>query len=148
VAYDSKPDCDAQRADERVIIAPGATGYDRRDGCRGFARLFFVRPAPWYATATRMLEVVATACAGLFAGAAVYISLVQHPTVVGVGGDLPARFFPGMYCRAAPPRAGRALVGTIAGVGAWALGSGAAAWGAECRRRRFVLVLPRHGVSG
>lgn len=38
---------------------------------------------------------------GVFFGAALYISLVQHPAVLETGADFAARFFRPMYRRAA-----------------------------------------------
>lgn len=63
-----------------------------------------------------MLELVATMCAGAFAGAALYISVVQHPAMTEAGTATAVRFFPGMYRRAAPMQAGLAVVGTLAGL--------------------------------
>ncbi len=71
-----------------------------------------------------MLETLAIACSGLFAGAAIYITVVQHPASLEVGGSLPARFFPPMYRRAAPMQAGLALVGSVSGFLTWLAGSG------------------------
>ena len=51
-----------------------------------------------------MLEVtkiLAIFCCGVFFGAALYISLVQHPAALETGNDFAARFFPLMYRRAA-----------------------------------------------
>lgn len=73
-----------------------------------------------------MLELIATACAAVFAGAAIYVSIVQHPAVLELGDDFAARFFPPMYRRAAPVQAGLALVGSLAGLSAALLGSGLA----------------------
>jgi hypothetical protein len=71
-----------------------------------------------------MLEFFATACSGVFAGAAIYISVVQHPASLEVGGTMPATFFPPMYRRAAPMQAGLAVVGSLSGLLAWLFGSG------------------------
>lgn len=75
------------------------------------------------------LELLATFCAGVFFGAAVYISIVQHPAVIEAG--LGGRFFPPMYRRAAPMQIVMAVVGTLSGFAAfgiegdvlWAIGS-------------------------
>ena len=71
-----------------------------------------------------LLEFLATACAGIFAGAAIFVSVVQHPAVLEVGGTSSARFFPPMYRRGAPMQAGLAMVGSVAGLLAWFFGSG------------------------
>jgi len=49
-----------------------------------------------------MPEFIALGCAGLFAGAAVYISLVQHPATATLGTLVAVAFFVPMYSRAAP----------------------------------------------
>ncbi len=64
-------------------------------------------------------EFVATFCCGLFFGAALYASLVQHPAALETGVDFAARFFGPMYRRAAVLQASLALIGFLAGVAAW-----------------------------
>jgi uncharacterized membrane protein len=71
-----------------------------------------------------MFEFLATACSGIFAGAAIYISVVQHPAATEVGDSMAASFFPPMYRRAAPMQASLALVGSLAGLVGWLSGSG------------------------
>ena len=72
-----------------------------------------------------MIEIIATACSGIFAGAAIFISIVQHPASLQVG-DFPyTKFFPVMYHRGAPMQAGLAVVGSLSGLLAWFSGSGA-----------------------
>lgn len=71
-----------------------------------------------------MFELLATVCAAIFAGAAIYISVVQHPAAIRAGSAVAARFFPHMYRRAAPMQASLALVGSLAGLLAWLWGSG------------------------
>jgi len=90
-----------------------ATGVDSRANIEGRS-----------AGGVSLLELIATACAGIFSGAAIYISIVQHPAGLEVGGAFPARFFSPMYRRAAPMQAGLALVGSLAGFVAALLGSG------------------------
>jgi hypothetical protein len=67
---------------------------------------------------------VATLCCGLFFGAALYISLVQHPAALETGNDFAARFFPLMYRRAAIVQASLALIGCASGIAAWLSGAG------------------------
>ena len=43
-----------------------------------------------------MVEILATACAGIFAGAALFISLVQQPAALEVGANTSAKLFPPM----------------------------------------------------
>lgn len=56
---------------------------------------------------------------GTFFGAALYISLVQHPAALAAGGAVGGRFFPPMYKRAAPLQITLALSGFIAAIIAW-----------------------------
>lgn len=71
-----------------------------------------------------MNELLATLCCGIFAGAAVYISAVQHPAAVRAGIPVAAAFFPRMYRRAAPMQGGLAGVGSVSALLAWLSGSG------------------------
>src|ERR1043166_9321523 len=74
-----------------------------------------------------MLEVtkiLATFCCGVFFGAALYVSLVQHPATLETGNDFAVRFFGPMYRRAAVLQAGPALVGCASAVTAWFSGAG------------------------
>jgi hypothetical protein len=76
-----------------------------------------------------MLEVsklLATFCCGVFFGAALYISLVQHPAALETGDNFAARFFPPMYGRASVMQASLAIAGTAAAVAAHFLGAGRA----------------------
>ena len=66
-----------------------------------------------------MAELVATFGCGVFFGAALYISLVQHPASMEAGVTVAERFFPPMYRRAAVMQAASALLATAAGVVAW-----------------------------
>ena len=69
-------------------------------------------------------ETIAIACAGMFAGAAAYINVVQHPAAAQLGTPTAVRFFRAMYARAAPMQVALALVGSLAGVWAWWSGRG------------------------
>ena len=71
-------------------------------------------------------EILATLCCGVFFGAALYISLVQHPAALETGGEFAARFFPPMYARASVMQASLAVVGSIAALAAYLLGTGRA----------------------
>ena len=71
-----------------------------------------------------MLQLVAALCAALFAGAAVYINLVEHPARMSLGpGPALAEWAPS-YHRATLMQAPLALVGSVAAVAAWATGAG------------------------
>jgi len=67
------------------------------------------------------MHFVALLCAGIFTGAAVYISLVQQPAAREAG--VAARLFPAMYARAAPMQASLALLGSLCGLLAGVTGS-------------------------
>ena len=69
------------------------------------------------------IQIIALFCCGTFFGAALYISLVQHPAALEAGVRVGARFFPPMYKRAAPMQIVLALIGFISGVLTWYLGS-------------------------
>ena len=69
-------------------------------------------------------EFIATACAGIFAGAAVYINIAQHRAALALGTATAVKFFRPMYARAAPMQAALAVVGSLAALWAWWTGSG------------------------
>lgn len=71
-----------------------------------------------------LLEIVATLCAGLFAGAAIYITLVEHPARLECGTALAATEFAPSYRRATVMQASLAVVGCLAALAAWAGGRG------------------------
>lgn len=73
-----------------------------------------------------VFELLATACSGVFAGAAVYISLVQHPAAAEAGRSVATSYFRPMYRRAAPMQASLAVVGSLGGLLAWFSDSGVA----------------------
>lgn len=66
-----------------------------------------------------VLGILATLCAGLFAGAAIYINAVEHPARLACGTALALREFAPSYHRATVMQASLALVGTLASVTAW-----------------------------
>jgi Anthrone oxygenase len=72
-------------------------------------------------------KLVATFCCGVFFGAALYISLVQHPAGLETGADFATRFFPPMYRRAAILQGSLALVGCASAIAAW-LSRGGRLW--------------------
>jgi hypothetical protein len=71
-----------------------------------------------------VLEGIALFCGGSFFGAALYITLAQHPATLDAGAEMATRFFPPMYRRAATMQVVLALAGTGAALGAWLGGSG------------------------
>ena len=66
-----------------------------------------------------IFQVAALFSCGTFFGAALYISLAQHPAALEAGVSVGGRFFPPMYKRAAPLQIALALVGFLAGIVAW-----------------------------
>jgi len=73
------------------------------------------------------LEWLATLSAGLFAGAALYVSLVEHPARVGLGPRAAVDEFRPSYRRGAALQAPLGVLGGAAGIARWATG-GCAAW--------------------
>jgi hypothetical protein len=69
-----------------------------------------------------LFEALATLCAGLFAGAAIYITFVEHPARLECGTELAATEFGPSYRRAALMQASLAAVGLGAALVAWAQG--------------------------
>ncbi len=67
---------------------------------------------------------VATVGAGLFAGAALYVTVAEHPARLECGQALAIKEFGPSYRRAAVMQAVLAVVGLLAGVVAWYQGSG------------------------
>jgi hypothetical protein len=64
-------------------------------------------------------EFVAVLSCGLFAGAAVYITLVEHPARMECGTELAATEFGPSYRRAAIMQASLAVLGFVASIAAW-----------------------------
>jgi len=70
-----------------------------------------------------ILELIAIIGAGTFFGAALYISLAQHPATLECGVSIGGRFFPPMYNRAAPMQITLAAAGFLSGIALWYLNS-------------------------
>ena len=69
-------------------------------------------------------ELIATLCAGVFAGAAVYVTLVEHPARLECGTAAAVAQFGPSYRRGAVMQASIALLGSLAAVIGWWQGSG------------------------
>jgi Domain of unknown function (DUF1772) len=69
-------------------------------------------------------QFLTTLCCGLFAGAALYINLVEHPARMGCGTELAATEFGPSYRRAAVLQASLAAIGFVCSVVAWLTGAG------------------------
>jgi Domain of unknown function (DUF1772) len=67
-----------------------------------------------------LLLVIAAICAGLFSGAALYISLVEQPARMACGSEIAVREFAPSYKRATVMQVPLALLGFLAGIiAAW-----------------------------
>lgn len=71
-----------------------------------------------------ILEFVATLSSALFAGAAIYINLVEHPARMGCDTKIAAMVWAPSYKRATLMQASLAILSFLAGVAAWATGGG------------------------
>ena len=69
-----------------------------------------------------LLEILATLAAGLFTGAAIYITAVEHPARVSCGSALAVTEFRPSYERAAVMQATLALLGAFAAMVRWGVG--------------------------
>ena len=67
-----------------------------------------------------ILELIALLCTGLFAGAAVYVTLVEHPARLECGPAVALAEFRPSYRRAAVMQARSPPIGLLTAVGAWA----------------------------
>lgn len=73
-----------------------------------------------------IFELVATFCSALFAGAAIYINLVEHPARLECGTAAAVQEWRPSYRRATVMQASLAIVGLLGAVGAWIQGQGTA----------------------
>ena len=69
-------------------------------------------------------ELIALLCAALFAGASIYVSIVEHPARLGAGTDVALAQWRPSYKRAAVMQSLLAVVGLLTAVAAFALGRG------------------------
>lgn len=67
------------------------------------------------------MEILALFLCGTFFGAAVYISMAQHPATMKAGIPFATKFFPPMYDLASRLQIALAIGGTLAGVFQWYL---------------------------
>ena len=70
-----------------------------------------------------ILEILSIIGSGTFFGAAIYISIAQHPATLEAGVSVGGRFFPPMYNRAAPMQIALAVIGSATGLILWWLES-------------------------
>jgi Domain of unknown function (DUF1772) len=71
-----------------------------------------------------VLQFLAVLCCMLFAGAAIYINVVEHPARMGCDTKTAATVWAPSYKKATLMQASLAIVSFLTGVGAWLLGSG------------------------
>jgi hypothetical protein len=72
-------------------------------------------------------EYLATLCCSLFAGAAVYITLIEHPARMGCDTEIAATVWAPSYKRATVMQASLAVLAFVTGIAAWLLG-GSTLW--------------------
>jgi len=70
------------------------------------------------------LQLIATLCSALFAGAALYINVVEHPARMSCGTEAAVDEWATSYRRATWMQAPLAIIGLVCAVIAWYLGSG------------------------
>lgn len=73
------------------------------------------------------VQFIAVLCCTIFAGAAVYINLVEHPARMGCGTQTAATVWAPSYRRATLMQAPLAIASFVAGIVAWAL-TGSLLW--------------------
>jgi len=71
-----------------------------------------------------LLELIATLCAGLFTGAAIYVNLVEHPARLEPGTAAAVTQWRPSYRRGTVMQASLAVAGFLSAVGAWLQGRG------------------------
>jgi hypothetical protein len=71
-----------------------------------------------------VFQFLAVFCCMLFAGAAIYINLVEHPARMGCDTKTAATVWAPSYKKATVMQAPLAILSFLAGVGAWLLGGG------------------------
>jgi hypothetical protein len=71
----------------------------------------------------QIAEFVAVLTCGLFTGAAIYISLVEHPARMKCGVEIAATEFPPSYRRAKVMQATLAVLGLLSSIAAWLAGA-------------------------
>ena len=88
---------------------------------------------------SRLAEIFAALCCGLFSGAALYVNLVEHPARMECGTHLAVTEFDPSYRRAARLQAFLAILGSFSAMLVWIRGGSVAwLWGAAL----FFSVVP------
>jgi hypothetical protein len=73
---------------------------------------------------TPIIQLIAVLATTMFAGAAIYINLVEHPARMACSTELAATQWAPSYKRATLMQAPLAVIGSVTGIGAWWFGSG------------------------
>lgn len=71
-----------------------------------------------------LIQAIGVLATAFFAGAAVYINLVEHPARMGCATEIAATVWAPSYHRATFMQASLAIAGSLCGLAAWILGSG------------------------
>lgn len=71
-----------------------------------------------------LVQLIAVLATTVFAGAAIYINLVEHPARMGFATELAATQWAPSYKRATLMQAPLAVIGSVTGIVAWWFGSG------------------------
>src|SRR5258708_15896151 len=85
-----------------------------------------------------LVEFIAVLSCTLFAGAAIYVNLVEHPARMGCDTKTAATVWAPSYKRATVMQASLAILSFLAGVAAWLLG-GCVLWLVAALRFGFVV---------
>jgi hypothetical protein len=75
-------------------------------------------------TVQEVAKFLTTLCCGLFAGAAIYVNVVEHPARMQCGTELAATEFGPSYRRATVMQASLAATGFVCSIAAWLSGGG------------------------
>jgi uncharacterized membrane protein len=71
-----------------------------------------------------LIQFIAVLTTTIFAGAAIYINLVEHPARMSCSTEMAAAVWAPSYRRATVMQASLAIAGSLAGLAAWMLGAG------------------------
>jgi hypothetical protein len=71
-----------------------------------------------------LLQFIAALATTIFAGAAIYINLVEHPARMSCSTEIAAAVWAPSYRRATVMQASLAVAGSLSGLAAWMLGAG------------------------
>lgn len=70
------------------------------------------------------IQFIAVLATSIFAGAAIYVNLVEHPARMSCSTEIAATVWAPSYRRATVMQASLAIAGSLAGLAAWMLGAG------------------------